>query len=144
MRYRKAVFIVAYAKTKKGIEYLILKRKLHWKGWEFPKGAVKFLERNQQAVKREIKEETGLTPLKIKKFDFAGKYKYDKIYPDRPKFQGQFFKLYSAEVKKEKVILDNLEHSNYEWVSFKEALRKITWPNQKKSLRIVNSFVTHE
>ena len=50
----------------------------------------------------------------------------------------------SAEVKKEKVILDNLEHSNYKWVIFKEALRKITWPNQKKSLRIVNSLVIHE
>lgn len=141
MKYRRAVFIVTYARTKKGIEYLILKRKLHWKGWEFPKGAVNFLEKKKSAVKREIKEETGLTPLKIKKRNFSGKYKYDKIYSDRPKFQGQSFQLYSAEVKKEKIKLDNLEHSDYKWVSFEEALKKLTWPNQKKSLRIVNFWI---
>ena len=38
--YRKSVFIVVYRKTEKGILYLILKRKLHWVGWEFPKGGI--------------------------------------------------------------------------------------------------------
>ena len=132
---------MTYARTKKGIEYLILKRKLHWKGWEFPKGAVKFLEIKKCAVKRELKEETGFVPIKIKKFDFSGKYDYKKIYSDRRNFKGQSFQLYSAEVKKEKVLLDNLEHSGYKWVGFKEALKKLTWPNQKKSLRIVNFWI---
>ncbi|MBM3228568.1 NUDIX domain-containing protein [Candidatus Pacearchaeota archaeon] len=141
MRYRRAVFIVTYARTKKEIEYLILKRKLHWRGWEFPKGAVKFLESSKQAVRRELKEETGLSSLKINKFDFSGKYNYKKIYSDRRNFKGQSFQLYSAEVKKEKIKLDNLEHSDYQWVGFKEALKKLTWPNQKKSLRIVNFWI---
>jgi len=39
-KYRKAVFVLLYSKTKKWIEYLLLKRKLHWKGWEFPKGKI--------------------------------------------------------------------------------------------------------
>jgi len=40
--YRKAVFVVVYRETKTGKDrkYLILKRKLHWKGWEFPKGGL--------------------------------------------------------------------------------------------------------
>ena len=38
-KYRKGIFFVVYAKTKKGIKYLVLKRKLHWSGWEFPKTA---------------------------------------------------------------------------------------------------------
>ena len=64
-KYRKAVFIVAYSKINNKIEYLLLKRKLHWKGWEFPKGGAEEKENNLDAVKRELKEETGLKILNI-------------------------------------------------------------------------------
>ena len=146
MRYRKAVFIVTYAKTKKGVEYLILKRKLHWTGWEFPKGAMNFLEKKKGAIKRELKEETGLVPLKgsIKKFNYSGKYEYSKIHDDRPQYKGQTFTLYSVEVKKPakgKIKIDELEHSNFKWIDYKAARRMLTWPNQKESLKIVNDWL---
>jgi 8-oxo-dGTP pyrophosphatase MutT (NUDIX family) len=144
MRYRKAVFIVTYAKTKNRIEYLILKRKLHWKGWEFPKGGMKSFETQRHAVKRELKEETGFLPLRIKKFNIMGKYKYDKKYPDRSGYAGQTYTLFSAEVKKDKINLDRLEHSDYKWVSFREAIKKLAWPNQRKSLKVVNSWLGNE
>jgi 8-oxo-dGTP pyrophosphatase MutT (NUDIX family) len=143
-KFRKAVFIVTYSKVKNKIFYLILKRKLHWKGWEFPKGGINFLETKKQAVKREIKEETGLKILKIKKFDFNGKYNYNKKYFDRKDFSGQTFVLYSAKVKKEKVKLDKLEHSDYKWVDFNTAIKKLTWPNQRKSLKIINCWLEDE
>ena len=73
-KYRKGVFIVTYRKTSKGIRYLILKRKLHWVGWEFPKGGVESKENIRKTIKREIKEETGQLSLNIKKYDFYGKY----------------------------------------------------------------------
>jgi len=150
MKFRKAVFVVTYSKTKKGVEYLILKRKLHWKGWEFPKGGLsgvkeKILEKS--AVKREVVEETGLVPIKIKGFNISGKYKYKKFLKDRPGILGQEYKLYSAEVKKKKVTLSKnptKEHSDAKWVDFKTALKKLTWPNQRKSLRIVNSWLTKD
>ena len=138
MKYRRAVFVVTYTKVKGKIYYLLLKRKLHWKGWEFPKGGQKFLETKKQAVKREIKEETGLIPIKIKKFNISGKYKYNKKYPDRKGFIGQTYSLYSAEVKKERVRLDKLEHSDYKWLDFEKAIKKLYWPNQRKCLRVVN------
>jgi 8-oxo-dGTP pyrophosphatase MutT (NUDIX family) len=140
-KYRKTIFIVTYAKTRSHIYYLILKRKLHWKGWEFPKGGVHKFETKKRAIKREIKEETGLKALKTKKFNFSGKYKYDKEYPKRKGFIGQSFSLYSAEVEKKKVRVDGYEHSDYKWVNFKEAIKKLHWPNQKKCLRIVNEWL---
>jgi len=140
-KYRKAVFIVVYSTENKKIFYLILKRKLHWEGWEFPKGGQKSLETKKQSVKREVKEETGLRVLDIKKFNISGKYKYDKKYPDRKGFVGQSFSLYSARVKKDKIKLDKLEHSDYKWISFEKAIEKLKWENQKKGLRIVNSFL---
>jgi len=141
MKDRKAIFIVPYAKTEKSIEYLILKRKLHWKGWEFPKGALKFFETKRNAVKRELFEETGLTPIKIKKFEYSGRYDYNKMFNDRLGIKGQSFSLYAVETKKEKIRIDELEHSGYEWVSFKKALKMLTFPNQKKSLKIVDDWL---
>lgn len=135
---RKAVFIVVYFEEKGKRKYLILKRKLHWKGWEFPKGGVKKFETKRFAVKREVKEETGLKPLKIIKFDVFGKYSYSREYSDRKGYGGQSFSLYSARVRKGEVKLDTREHSDYEWVSFKEARRRLKWENQKKCLEFVN------
>jgi DNA polymerase len=143
-KYRKAVFILTYARTKKGIEYLLLKRKLHWKGWEFPKGAINKFETKRRAVRRELFEETGLKPLRIKRFDFSGKYNYSKILKDRVKFKGQTFILYAAEVKKpekRKISVDVKEHSDYKWVSYNKALKMLKWPNQKKSLKMVHKWL---
>ena len=129
-KYRKAVFIVVYSKGKNKIEYLILKRKLHWIGWEFLKGGLEYSEEEKHAVKREVVEETGLKILKIKGMKIKGSYKYKKILKDRPGIIGQNFSLYSVEVKKARVKLDRLEHSDYKWMDFEKALKKLTWKNQ--------------
>jgi len=139
--YRKAVFVVVYSKNKNQIEYIILKRKHHWKGWEFPKGGMKSSESKTDAVKREVKEETGLRLLKIRKFNFNGKYKYQREFSDRPGVIGQTFSLYAAEVKKGRVKIDKKEHSGFRWLSFEKAVKTLTWSNQKKSLKIVNNRV---
>ncbi len=143
-KYRKAVFVLAYSKSKKGIEYLLLKRKLHWRGWEFPKGKIEKGEPKVGTAKRELKEETGHKALKIRKFNFSGKYLYHKILPDRKGFIGQMFSLYAAEVRKGKVHLDKKEHNGYKWADFKTALKMLKWPNQKKSLKIVNSWLNRK
>ncbi len=140
-KFRKAVFIVTYRKEKNRIFYLILKRKLHWIGWEFPKGGVERFEFKKGAVKRELKEETGQTTSNIKKYPIKGKYKYHKPLKDRPGFIGQKFKLYSAEIKNKRIIFDKHEHSTYKWLPFKQALRKLTWKNQRKCLFIVNNYL---
>ena len=93
------------------------------------------------AVKREISEETGRMPMRIKKFNIKGKYKYEKPLADRQGFVGQTYSLYSAELKKEKIKVDKKEHSKYKWVDFKTANEKLTWENQKKCLRVVEKWL---
>ncbi|MDP3992554.1 MAG: NUDIX domain-containing protein [Nanoarchaeota archaeon] len=142
LRYRKAVFILPYAKTKRGIEYLLLKRKLHWHGWEFAKGKIEKGEQKVETARRELKEETGHRALKIKKFNYSGKYNYDRILPDRPEIKGQTFSLFAAEIKRKgKVSLDKKEHNGHKWVDFKTALKMLKFSNQKKSLKMVNSWL---
>jgi len=137
-KYRKGIFAVVYKIEKGKIKYLILKRKLHWKGFEFPKGGLKFLEPKLWGVKREVKEETGLKIIKIKKYNVFGFYDYKKKLKDRKNMIGQEFFLYSVKVKENKVKLDNLEHESYDWNEFESAIKRLTYDNQKQCLKIVN------
>jgi len=142
-KFRKAVFIAVYKREKNKIYYLVLKRKLHWRGWEFPKGGLEFKEKIIDAVKREIFEETGQKILNknIKKFKISGKYKYNKKYANRPGVSGQEYKLFCAEIKNKKILIDKKEHSSYKWAEFETALKKLTWLNQKKCLKIVDKWL---
>ncbi len=126
------------------VKYLILKRKKHWKGWEFTKGKIELFETKRMTVRREVKEETGLKIIKIKRFKIDGVYRYKKKLKDRPGVVGQTYHLFAAEVKEGKVKIDEREHSGYKWMSFKEAEKKLTWENQKKCLKIVNEWLENE
>ncbi len=142
--YRPAVFAVVYFRENEKNFYLLLKRKLHWRGWEFPKGGMKKGENEIQAVQRELKEETGLNVVgEIKKFPVSGKYKYDKKYPDRRGITGQTYSLYAVGVKKlpSKIKLDKKEHEGYEFAEFGDALKKLTWSNQRRCLTFVNNWL---
>lgn len=140
-KYRKAVFIIAYRKERKKILYLILKRKLHWKGYEFPKGGLESNETPMMAVMRELFEETGLKVVKIKKFKLEGKYNYAKGWQGHPGFIGQSWQLFSAEVKGKKVKYDKKEHAGYKWMDFNNAIRIIDFKEKKDCLKAVNSYL---
>jgi 8-oxo-dGTP pyrophosphatase MutT (NUDIX family) len=141
-QYRKGVFVVVYRiNSAEKPEYLLLKRKLHWKGWEFPKGGVEKKETLFAAAKRECFEECGLKPLKIKKYNISGKYNYHKFLVDRPNFIGQTYSLFSAQVDNvsdKEIRVDKREHSGFKWIFYEKAITRLSWPNQKKCLRIVN------
>ena len=138
--YRPSVFVVVYLKNKK-IDYLVLKRRLHWTGWEFPKGGIDKGENILQSVRREVLEETSQSPILINKLKEKGKYNYPKLLPDRPNYLGQQYVLFAAEIKSKKIKLDKNEHEDYKWLSFKEAEKILTYSNQKKCLKIVNKFL---
>ncbi|MEA3329125.1 MAG: NUDIX domain-containing protein [Nanoarchaeota archaeon] len=137
--YRKSVFLVVYSLESEKPNYLILKRKLHWKGWEFPKGGKESLETNKETLLRELKEETNLTPLKIKKLNKAGSYRYDLATQEERGFKGQKYSLYGIEVKKGKVIIDFKEHSGFRWCTFEQAIKHLTWKDQKECLNLVHN-----
>jgi len=147
--YRQGVFVVVFRKTKPettsktGIEYLLLKRKLHWNGWEFPKGGIDKGESLMKAVKRELKEETGLAPEKIIKFKLKGRYDYKRKLSDRPGYKGQTYSLFAVQVssKSRGVKIDKIEHVTYSWLEFKKAIRAIHWSDQKKCLRAVDALL---
>jgi 8-oxo-dGTP pyrophosphatase MutT (NUDIX family) len=142
-KYRKAFFCVVYLKTKgilgkKKLLYLVLKRKLHWDGWEFPKGGLDGNESVKKGLLREIKEETGQIPHLVSSYPISGKFKYKGVLSDRPGIIGQTYRLFSAQITAKKINFDPHEHSQYKWVEYRKALKLLEWPNQRKCLKIVH------
>lgn len=140
-KYRPGTFIVTFAKTSKGIKYVILKRKKHWTGWEFPKGGINPEEDKYKTVTREVEEETGYEPERIIDFNIRGKYHYPKAFSDRPDIVGQTFHLFAAEIPKKKISIDESEHSDAQWMSYKEARDRVTFQNQKDCLDMVDDWL---
>jgi bis(5'-nucleosidyl)-tetraphosphatase len=138
--YRKAVFIVVYRINPivRQVEYLILHRHKHWKGYEFPKGGIDEGESMWQTAKREVREESGLKPFNVRKYNYSGRYKYPHGFPDRQGIIGQSYTLFSAQVGMGKVKIDKAEHAGYVWLNFNQAIKKLKHEDQKKCLKIVN------
>lgn len=139
--YRPSVFVVVYRKEDNKIKYLLLRRKLRWKGWEFPKGGQEGNETPMQTVIRELKEETGQYSARITKLNFKGRYDFKKKHLEFPDYKGQEFQLFLAEIEEKNIKIDKREHSSFKWLEFKEALKIIDFPEKKKSLEIADKFL---
>jgi len=142
----------APASQRNGIPYYLL---LHYFSghWEFPKGHIEKGETEEETVKREIFEETGINDIKIipgfKKYIkyFFRQYK-DKVsgYPlgqDRKAGKTPWvFKLvvfFIAETKTKEVKISS-EHKGFLWLPIEEAIKKTTFKNSKILLKEADDF----
>jgi 8-oxo-dGTP pyrophosphatase MutT (NUDIX family) len=121
------------------IYYLLLhyqtnkRRKRHF--WDFTKGHIEKGEDEETAAKREIKEETGLTNITFVN-GFKEKINYSFKIKDKIIFKTVIFFL--AQAKREKIII-SFEHEDFRWLSFKEALKLLTFKNGRNILTRANN-----
>lgn len=104
--------------------------------WCYIGGGIEEGEKAWEAALREVKEETGITNLPL-----YSSNQFDKIYSPEENY------IYIAPVfvgyvdESQKVNL-NYEHSDYKWVSFKEACDTVSIPgNEEVLLSIEKHFV---
>jgi bis(5'-nucleosidyl)-tetraphosphatase len=129
--------------------YLLLKYKE--KHWDFVKGHGDFGETEEQTLRREAKEESGIEDLKIiegfKEYHkyFFRQYK-DKI-SEKDRIAGKtpwVFKIvnfYLAQTQTKEIKLSE-EHQDYKWLVFEEAVRQVTYKNAKEILKKANNFLS--
>jgi 8-oxo-dGTP pyrophosphatase MutT (NUDIX family) len=113
-----------------GTKYLLL----HYEAghWDFVKGHAEKGESEEETVRREILEETG---LKNNRFlsDFRERIGY--FYRRRGRTVSKQVIFYLVESPGEEAVKISSEHVGYEWLPYREALERLTYKNAKETLR---------
>jgi nucleoside triphosphatase len=113
------VAVGALIRNKEGKVLLVQSPKWLEKRYSVPGGHVEIFERLEDAVKREVKEETGLDVLPIKLLLIQQVINPEEFYEKEKHF---IFFDFLCEAINEEVKLDNVELVDYVWVDPKEAL----------------------
>lgn len=128
---RKGVCAIVFRKKAGNLQFLLLRRVLHWKGWEFPKGGCKKGEKPLTTLKRELREEINLVSFeKIKKISAKLSF-WDSIRKKQVQFQA-FLVQIPANAKVQLKQNRSREHSSFKWVSKVQALKLLSFENPKK------------
>ena len=126
-----------YRTTSAGLLFLVLKRaktKMYEHIWQGVAGKIEHGETSWEAAIRELKEETGLTPLKMFVADHVSQF-YE-TNDDRINLAPVF----GIEVDSEIVIISR-EHCDHKWVDLNGALDLLVWRGQKQAIQAVHDMV---
>ena len=120
--------VVIFRKSEKGIFFLLLNYPTGH--WDFVKGKIETAESTKKTAVRETEEETGITDLEFKD-GFEEKIEYNFQYDGNLIHKQVLFFL--AETKTSEVNV-SFEHTDYIWLDYEKALKKITYQNAKNVL----------
>lgn len=108
--------------------------------WDFPKGHVEGSESEEQTVRREVAEETGIQDLEFVK-GFRQTIRYFFQTQEERIFKIVIFYLAKTKTKDVKV---SFEHTGYQWATFLEAMSQLKFNNAKVLLTKANQFLSKE
>ncbi len=120
-----------------GIRYLLL----HYEEghWDFPKGHVEEGETEEQAARRELQEETGITQAALVQ-GFREPIHY--FYRRGGKTMSKEVVFFLMETPEKDVKISS-EHIGYEWLPYDAALQRTTFKNAKDVLRKAHLALSH-
>ena len=128
--------VIIFYKKGDELEYLLL----HYPSghWEFPKGKLEENETKEEAAVRELFEETGLKTTIIPGFQDSFIYHFKDFHHEQNEKTVYFF---VGEVQNKEVILSH-EHHDHVWLSYHDALDRLTYENAKKIFKKAHIFIT--
>ncbi len=135
MRKEISAGVVVFRRTGNGVLYLLLK--YGWGHWGFIKGHIEPGEKDIDTVKREAFEEAGISDLRFI-FGFREKIEYEYFYKRERRHKIVYY--YLAETSQENVRL-SYEHKDYAWLPFEDALKRITYDNDREVLRKAHRYL---
>lgn len=139
MAEKKLIDLYPYKLDGKKISYLLFKRaagRIYDGQWRMIGGKVQNGESHWKAALRELEEETTLKPLRmwtIPSINSFYEHQTDAIL---------MIPAFAAELDGASPVKLDSEHSKYAWFSLDEALDKISWPEQRRLLKLTDSLLT--
>lgn len=130
-RNERSAGVVVYCDDPGGRLFLLLDYGRHW---DFPKGHVEKNEDDQSAAIRELEEETGLTGISL---DTSFAHEITYFFRDR-RSKALIRKtviFFLARTESRKIMLSH-EHVGFAFLSFDDAIKKVTFPAAKEVLRL--------
>ncbi len=133
MGYEVSAGVILF-RTRKNREYLLLDYGSHW---DFPKGHIEAGEDPVATARRELREETGIRDARF----FSGYRERMRYFYRRAGEQMRKVVIYFlAETAGEEITLSH-EHCGYAWVSYEEALQRLTFKTAKDLLSKAHKFL---
>lgn len=138
---KKLIDVYPYRIKEGEPEFLVFKRsseKIYAHQWRMVGGKVKDGEKSWEAALRELKEETGLTPVNLWVIPSINQFyeaKTDAIHS---------IPAFAAELEKEAVISLDDEHTGYSWISAGEVEHYLKWPGQQRLIKLTANILTDE
>lgn len=136
MQREKSAGAVIFRKEGKSVVYLLLHYHFKSDYWDFPKGNIEKGENEEETVKREVKEETGISNLNLVS-GFKEKVNYFYRKDGETVFKEVIFYLANTEEGDVKI---SFEHIGYEWADYQTAIKRLK-SNSQKVLEKANNFL---
>jgi bis(5'-nucleosidyl)-tetraphosphatase len=105
--------------------------------WDLPKGHIEKGESENDAAKREVKEETGLESIVIIP-GFKETIKYFFRWEDKDILK--FVTFYLAKTQTKEVNISD-EHNGFDWLPHQEALKRLSFKNAKEIIKKADRFL---
>ena len=148
MRIPIQVLVYPVRKTSGYLEYLMLKR-VDNRGsfWQGVTGAPENDETLLEGAKRELYEETGYSPANLIQTDISYiipmEDRWNDIYPEGTEEIPEY--LFIAKIDhSQPPKIDPIEHNEWKWCNFDEALSLLKWEDNKKALKYVKNYLREE
>ena len=120
--------------------YLLLKRspeQMYPRIWQCVTGKIEAGEKPHETALRELKEETGLTPLSMWTVDQVNHFF------EADKNRMNLIPIFGVEVESEMVTLSP-EHTEYKWCHVSRGVDLLLWNQQKQGLKTFHKMITEE
>lgn len=126
-------------RTGEKVEYLVIKRSDHediYPGiWQVVTGMIEPDESAQEAALRELHEEAGLRPAEFYCLPYVASF-----FSIR-RNQVQHVPVFAALVEENVTVTLSEEHSEYQWVSFEDAIQILPFPSHKDGTKVMKDYV---
>ncbi|MEJ2195674.1 MAG: NUDIX pyrophosphatase [Ignavibacteriaceae bacterium] len=130
-----------FRETKKGIEFLLLKRAedQSYPGiWQMVSGKIRENERAYESAVRELNEETGLTPGKVWSVPTVNSFYSSKLDTIN------LIPVFAIKVEEQSNVTISYEHNEFKWVSLEETQNLLAWEGQRKAVRLIEEYYLKE